>query len=205
MDRGVMKLNVDIIWNNVLKEIKEELSSLAFSTWFQDVNLKDLKDDTAIIIVPMSIHKKHLHDNYQDLIKNALNKITGTTFELEFFLENEFKEKEEAIKEKEEEEIMIQCANMPMKYQKWIIQILAYSHIGTLNHYYFSTRIRASTANKPLSVATNGFISISFISLAKRNKVERRTIMSAYCCSSMPFCPRVPLMIGYPLKERIIE
>ena len=105
MDRGVMKLNVDIIWNNVLKEIKEELSSLAFSTWFQDVNLKDLKDDTAIIIVPMSIHKKHLHDNYQDLIKNALNKITGTTFELEFFLENEFKEKEEAIKEKEEENI----------------------------------------------------------------------------------------------------
>jgi len=104
VDRGVMKLNVDIIWNNVLKEIKEELSSLAFSTWFQDVNLKDLKDDIAIIIVPMSIHKKHLHDNYQDLIKNALNKITGTTFELEFFLENEFKEKEDAIKEKEEEE-----------------------------------------------------------------------------------------------------
>ena len=60
VDRGVMKLNVDIIWNNVLKEIKEELSSLAFSTWFQDVNLKDLKDDIAIIIVPMSIHKKHL-------------------------------------------------------------------------------------------------------------------------------------------------
>ena len=64
VNRGVMKLNVDIIWNNVLKEIKEELSSLAFSTWFQDVNLKDLKDDIAIIIVTMSIHKKHLHDNY---------------------------------------------------------------------------------------------------------------------------------------------
>lgn len=100
---------------------------------------------------------------------------------------------------------MIQCANMPMKYQKWIIQILAYSHIGTLNHYYFSIRIRASTANKPLSVATNGFISISFISLAKRNKVERRTIMSAYCCSSMPFCPRVPLMIGYPLRNESLN
>lgn len=99
VNRGVIKLNVDIIWNNVLKEIKEELSSLAFSTWFQEVNLKDLKDDTAIIIVPMSIHKKHLHDNYQELIKNALNKVTGTTFELEFFLEEEFKEKKETEKE----------------------------------------------------------------------------------------------------------
>lgn len=98
---GVMKLNVDIIWDNVLKEIKEELSSLAFSTWFQDVNLKDLKENTAIIVVPMSIHKKHLHDNYQELIKNALNKITGTTFELDFFLENEFKEKKETEQKKE--------------------------------------------------------------------------------------------------------
>lgn len=61
---------------------------------------------------------------------------------------------------------------------------------------YFSIRMRASTANKPRGVATNGLMSISLISLAKRSKVERRTIISAYCCSSMPAWPRVPLMMG---------
>ena len=68
--------------------------------------------------------------------------------------------------------------------------------INICQRYYFSIRIRASTANNPRSVATSGLISISFISEAKRSKVERRTIMSAYCCSSIPFCPRVPLIIG---------
>ena len=58
VNRGVIKLNVDIIWNNVLKEIKEELSSLAFSTWFQEVNLKDLKDDTALKLKALKAKSK---------------------------------------------------------------------------------------------------------------------------------------------------
>lgn len=97
-------MNVDIIWNNALKDIKEELSSLAFSTWFQDVTLKEIKDYTAIIIVPMAIHKRHLYDNYRNLIQDSLNKITGTNFELEFYLENEVKEvdEEQTTKEKED-------------------------------------------------------------------------------------------------------
>lgn len=97
-------MNVDIIWNNALKDIKEELSSLAFSTWFQDVTLKEIKDDTAIIIVPMAIHKRHLYDNYRNLIQDSLNKITGTNFKLEFYLENEVKEvdEEQTTKEKED-------------------------------------------------------------------------------------------------------
>lgn len=93
-------LNVDILWTNVLNEIKEELSSLAYSTWFSDVYLKELKEGIAIIIVPMSIHKKHLADNYTSLIQNALNKVTGTNFELDFLLLEEVKENLEASKEK---------------------------------------------------------------------------------------------------------
>ena len=97
---GDGSLNVDILWTNVLNKIKDELSSLAYTTWFSDVNLKELKDGTAIITVPMSIHKKHLADNYTELIKSALNEVTGTNFELEFLLPEEITE---APKEKEED------------------------------------------------------------------------------------------------------
>ena len=62
-------MNVEILWQNVLKEINDELSSLAFDTWFDQVRLIELKDGVAIIEVPMSIHKKHLSDNYAELIK----------------------------------------------------------------------------------------------------------------------------------------
>ena len=55
---------------------------------------------------------------------------------------------------------------------------------------------RASTANNPRSVATRGLMSISLISDAKRSNVDRRTMISAYCCSSTPRWPRVPFIIG---------
>ncbi len=52
----------------------------------------------------MAIHKRHLYDNYRNLIQDSLNKITGTNFELEFYLENEVKEvdEEQTTKEKED-------------------------------------------------------------------------------------------------------
>ena len=80
-----------------------------------------------------------------------------------------------------------------------LLSILAFSSERSL-FFYFSIRIRASTANKPLSVATNGFISISFISLAKRNKVEANDNVRILLLVDT-LCPRVPLMIGYPLKR----
>ena len=93
-------MNVDIMWNNFLKQIKPDLSSLAFDTWFSDTKLYELKDGKAFIIVPMQIHKKHLADKYSSLIIEKLNNITGTNFELEFLLENELvKEKKSENKE----------------------------------------------------------------------------------------------------------
>ena len=101
---GGDRVNVEILWQNVLKEIKDELSSLAFDTWFSDVKLNSLDNGVAIIEVPMSIHKKHLSDNYFDLITLALNKVTGTNFDLEFLLTDEINNRK-VEKEKEEQKI----------------------------------------------------------------------------------------------------
>ena len=101
---GGDRVNVEILWQNVLKEIKDELSSLAFDTWFSDVKLISLDNGVATIEVPMSIHKKHLSDNYFELIKMSLNKVTGTNFELEFLLPDEIDNKKRE-KEKEEEKV----------------------------------------------------------------------------------------------------
>ena len=68
---GGDRVNVEILWQNVLKEIKDELSSLAFDTWFSDVKLISLDNGVAIIEVPMSIHKKHLSDNCFEQIGRA--------------------------------------------------------------------------------------------------------------------------------------
>ncbi len=95
--RGDGRMNTQVLWTNFLNQIKDELSSLAYDTWFNDTKLYKLEEGKAIIIVPMPIHKKHLSDNYDEQIKYIINKITGTNFELEFVLEEEIKEEEEVM------------------------------------------------------------------------------------------------------------
>ena len=79
-------MNVDVLWSNFLNQVKEELTSLAFDTWFADTHLHKICEGKAYIIVPMPIHKKHLLDNYIDLITRILNDITNSTLELVLLL-----------------------------------------------------------------------------------------------------------------------
>lgn len=95
-------MNVDILWTNFLTQVKDELSSLSYGTWFKDTKLYKLKDGKAIIIVPMPIHKKHLLDNYSTLISEKLSSITGTNYELEFVLSEETEKFNEKINEDKE-------------------------------------------------------------------------------------------------------
>ena len=94
--------NKDLIWNQFLNMIKKRVSSLGYDTWFRDTKLVELSDD-AIIAVPTIAHQKHLAESYKDIIEEILNSITGTNFNLNFVLENEYKKQEE-IKEKKKQE-----------------------------------------------------------------------------------------------------
>ena len=92
---------MDVIWNNTLSQIKDELSSLAFNTWFNETKLEKIDNDVAFIIVPMPIHKRHLQENYYDLISNKMFEVTGSQYELEFLLEEEV----DKIKDNKEVEV----------------------------------------------------------------------------------------------------
>ena len=85
-------MNKDIVWSNLLNELKDELSSLAYDTWFNDTKLEKLDNGIAYIIVPMPIHKKHLNDFYGEMISSKLNKITNSNYELKFYLQEELEE-----------------------------------------------------------------------------------------------------------------
>jgi len=86
-------MNTDLIWDNFLKEIKEQITSLAFETWFSNTSLNELNDGKAIILVPTHVHKKHLLENYGDLISTTLNSVTETNFIIEYILEDDLKKK----------------------------------------------------------------------------------------------------------------
>ena len=61
-------MNVEVIWANFLEQIKADLSTISYTTWFADTQLYKFDNGKAYIIVPMPIHKRHLTDNYSDYI-----------------------------------------------------------------------------------------------------------------------------------------
>ena len=94
-------MDTDSLWINFLADIKENISSLSYDTWFRDTKLVSLTNNIATIVVPMPVHKKHLIDNYKDLIEEKFFKLTDSNFSFNFLLENEWNEvKDEILLEK---------------------------------------------------------------------------------------------------------
>ena len=86
-------MNLDILWNNFLLKIKEHVSALSYETWFQDTKLVSSRDNIAVVIVPMELHKKHLMENYQEIMENTLKEVNGSNFTFKFVVEEEGKVK----------------------------------------------------------------------------------------------------------------
>ena len=87
----------DLLWEKVLKSVKEEVNSLDYATWFKPTKLRIVDDEKAIILVPSKIHKKHLFDNYYGMIIDYLLNETNEIDEVLFTLESE-----EYIEDKED-------------------------------------------------------------------------------------------------------
>ena len=98
-------MNIESIWNNFLSTISKRMNTLSYNTWFKDSKLVELNEEHAIIIVPTIAHKKHLAESYIDIISEIFNEITGTNFNIEFLLENEYNKQniKKTVENKQEE------------------------------------------------------------------------------------------------------
>ena len=83
-------MDLNAIWNSFLEKIKNQISDIAFDTWFSETKLVSLNDNTATVLVPYHIHKKNLSENYNDLIEETFTEVTGSNFKFEYIIEEEF-------------------------------------------------------------------------------------------------------------------
>jgi len=90
-------MNLDVLWDNFLVKIKDHVSSLSYETWFHETKLVSLRDNTAFVIVPMELHKKHLIENYEKIMEQNFLEISGSNCSFKFLIEEEWQE--EAINE----------------------------------------------------------------------------------------------------------
>lgn len=82
-------MDVNNIWNSFLNKIKEQISNIAYETWFSETKLIEIKDNIATVLVPYHIHKKNLSENYNDIIEETFTEITGSNFKFNYVIEEE--------------------------------------------------------------------------------------------------------------------
>ena len=92
-------MNLEIVWSNFLQKMKDDLTPLSYETWFQDTKLVALKDSTAFVIVPMELHKKHLIDNYQEIMEDKITEVLGSSYTFSFYIEEEWENEEDKFDE----------------------------------------------------------------------------------------------------------
>ena len=84
-------VDINNIWKLFLDKVKDFLDPILYETWFLDTKLISLNDNCAKVLVPMQVHKKHLKENYNDLVEEIFTEITGTNFSFEYVTEEEIK------------------------------------------------------------------------------------------------------------------
>jgi len=70
-------MNMEDIWKKSLLKIEEKVSNNIVELWFKPIRLSNLKEQSAIIIVPNRFFKDWIEDNYPDIIAEALYDIMG--------------------------------------------------------------------------------------------------------------------------------
>ena len=116
-------MNVDSLWDEFLNDIKENISSLSYDTWFRDTKLVSIYNNIATIVVPMPVHKKHLIDNYKDAIEDKFIKLTGSSFTFNFLLQDEW----DAVKDE------VKTEKKPEKAKKKVEKIVEHQSFEDAN------------------------------------------------------------------------
>ena len=82
-------MDINSIWNSFLEKMEQSITPILYETWFSQTKLIELNEEYAKILVPMPVHKKHLKENYIDLIEKIFTDVTGSIFKFEFLTEDE--------------------------------------------------------------------------------------------------------------------
>lgn len=76
------------LWNEVLNQLKLELSEASYKTWLGDTSLRpfDENDDTLTIEVPSEFTRNWIEMRYSTLISEAIYQITNKKYKLKFII-----------------------------------------------------------------------------------------------------------------------
>ncbi len=101
------------IFKELLAKISEEVSTITYSTWFNDLELISMDDNEIVIKVPLPVHKNILKSTYYDLLDETLFSITNNNYSFKFVTDDEINTVESIITNEVVEDT-------PLKGNTWV-------------------------------------------------------------------------------------
>ena len=112
--------------DNYLENIKNEITDVSFTTWFNDDDTKlySFENDVATVVVSRDFIKKHLEERYLDIMIDGMSRVTNSDVTFNIILQEdveELKKKENenknlGIEEEDEEKQSALNANLNPNY-----------------------------------------------------------------------------------------
>lgn len=94
-------MQVTQLWEKVLSLIEPEVTSVAFTTWFKDINPLFIDNDTLILSVSNDLILSTVNRRYSELIQNALNSVTEEQYKIKIVIGDNYEAKDSANAVKE--------------------------------------------------------------------------------------------------------
>ena len=79
-----MNMSKEILWEKCLSKIKLDIPAESYATWFVPTSPHSLSEETLCILIPNNFYKECLQQNYNELIKSALNSLVSTPLNINF-------------------------------------------------------------------------------------------------------------------------
>ena len=92
---------MEVLWKNCLEEIEKRVLPENFNTWFTPTYPCSKDDESLTIAVPNRFFEKCLTENYLDLIRNALEKVSDRKLEVRFQVHSGGKDDSAVVEEEE--------------------------------------------------------------------------------------------------------
>lgn len=119
-------MNKEELWNKFLENIKNEITDVSFTTWFNDDDTKlySFENDVATIVVSRDFIKKHLEERYLDIMIDGMSRVTNSDVSFNIILQEDVEKlkkkenenKKNSIEENDEEKQSALNANLNPNY-----------------------------------------------------------------------------------------
>lgn len=93
------------VWDSVLKQMSEEISSVSFETWIKPVTPVSIDGNDMVLSVKSSLSKNMLMTKFRSMIESCLELAAGTSLTLNVVVEEEGKNSNDRNNESEADPI----------------------------------------------------------------------------------------------------